>query len=364
MTREVMGERTVYRYKPPSSDYVHLKGTVIGIDTSPRQLQIEWTFVPHGTYAGPEKTLTAPLAGTVKDSPISFNNGTWMPLHRTSLAIDTGRAYDYPRDRYTLHLPVVLYDAERSLVPLALSLRDGADGSFSLHATAMAYGPRASMQRHWADLTFSRPHIVVVIVVAQLLAVWVLTLGLLVLAVTYVWRPTQAGRSLVSMITLVWLLALPAMRQAFPGIPVTLCQVDTLGIQWPMVITSISAALVVWNWVWAPSPATGLHAVLPKGHPFLDIKPSSPPHLPSPSLSFSGHTLTSTQASNYQLENAYPSFPAQQRSAVSLAPQPLILLNGGDKPGYHRNSEGFIIPSTPTSSLVQSSQSTSHSVPS
>ncbi|KAJ1972853.1 hypothetical protein H4R34_005269, partial [Dimargaris verticillata] len=136
MAREDLGERTIYHFKPSSPNHVQLKGTVVGIDISPRQLHIEWTFTPHGTYAGPEKFLTAPLIGTIKDSPISFNNGTWMPLHRTTLTIDSGRAYDYPRDRYALHLPVALYDAERLLVPLALSLRDGTDGTFALQATA------------------------------------------------------------------------------------------------------------------------------------------------------------------------------------------------------------------------------------
>lgn len=229
-------------------DGVVVDARALKVDTSVNEVTFRLGFDPRGSYATENGLLTRPLTvevpsdtGTVARK---FNAGQEMrSLDVTDVLFD-GFQTDYPFDRYTTSLTVVVVNEADEAVPTTLEIQPEVHGfSFSPHNTTPRPGSGLTVEFGVRRSAATRLFAIFVMVIMWTLA---LTAFGLMVRVILLGRPIE-----FPMFTFLaaLLFAFPAVRNTLPGAPPLGTRFDYLSFFWCEMLVAFSLVVALGVWV-------------------------------------------------------------------------------------------------------------------
>ncbi|KAJ3414126.1 hypothetical protein HDV05_007070 [Chytridiales sp. JEL 0842] len=246
-------------------DFIQMFANVSSVDTNQGRFTLHVLFFPCGKFALRDPQMQArfmlrnPTTLLFNNIPITFPSNLPMPSQDISLKFASGDPNSYPFERYITNsflvtgtfIDTTVPGNNTALQPVPVQLNIvGALQTFGIsvselfdvspQGTGTTLSARLQIQRSFSTKFFS----VFVMGVMWLLSLLTFALSLTPWARGYKIEPPALviGTSL--------LFALPALRNAQPGIPAIGCTADVVSFFWCEMLTAVSASLLLSNYIW------------------------------------------------------------------------------------------------------------------
>jgi uncharacterized protein DUF4436 len=228
---------------------------IVTADPMKGDIAVRLTFTPEGSLATADGKLTRDLQLDVSSATgkhvYEFKKGRKMDSVEAIVDLYDGEPMDFPFDKHEGELAFFFEPAGATQVaegpeqiPVAVELR----GSVSGLRIDAEYAKENTDNNVVVDLTISRAHTTLFFSLFIMIAMWLLTIGVIFL----VFRVFAGHRKIeISMFSFLGalLFAFPALRNSQPGTPPIGTLSDFLAFFWAEVIIALSLLAVLLRWL-------------------------------------------------------------------------------------------------------------------
>ncbi|KAI8914480.1 hypothetical protein EDD86DRAFT_87606 [Gorgonomyces haynaldii] len=233
-----------------TSDFMQVFISVLELDVQKQVSTWRFDLGAAGTYNSqqyrePFNAFAKKLNVTVGSQQFQIPANVPQTYFNAQMSVALGNGYpnNYPLDNYTI-FTVLSAVNEDGPIRVGFSLPVAMQGWKIEGAIAPTSNPLASV----FAMTFHRSLTTILYSVLVNIIMWILSLAIFTLTVTLWFRDRKVEPPTIG-ITVGLLFALPAIRNTQPGAPVIGCTADVAGFFWAMVLVSVSAFLLILNYI-------------------------------------------------------------------------------------------------------------------
>jgi hypothetical protein len=236
---------------------IDVNGRIVTADPIKGDVVVRLEFTPHGSFAsGDGATLARDLdlfvSSATGKNVHEFKKGKRMNPVEAVVEIYEGEPMDYPFDAHAAELSFFFEPgaakggeaAASEAIPVAVEMR----GSVAGLRIDTEYAKENTLDHAVIDISIQRASTAVFFSVFIMIAMWALTIGVILL----VFRVFAGHRKIeISMFSFLGalLFAFPALRNSQPGTPPIGTMSDFLAFFWAEVIIALSLLSVVLRWL-------------------------------------------------------------------------------------------------------------------
>ncbi len=266
-------------------NYIFIMGNISNIDTSSNTLKIHCNFVPAGDFVDSasysnifnittdfgmlQKPLKHDVTFAVDDKTIHFAKGAIMTSIDLPISLANGDPNTYPFDKYTTDVFYFSGSFSNSTdgttgnqVPVLFAIV-GALQSWKIDTPFVkdiSVGSKGLSIA--AEINISRSYTTRIFSMFMFLMLWSISILVLTMAIT-IWTRGRTVEPPTLVVTTSMLFAMPALRNAQPGVPVIGCTFDVIGFFWNMFLGTVAVSLVLLNYIVMHKRECTSHVLLP-----------------------------------------------------------------------------------------------------
>eukprot|EP00158_Paraphelidium_tribonemae_P003150 Partr_v1_DN25917_c0_g1_i2_m68779 len=236
----------------PQLDQINVYITTSSIDLDNMEMNVFVSFIPTGVFASKDPA-DAPGALSVLNtirvvvgdiSEEFFSSGDIMKPLSVSLPLLSGDVNSFPFDKYDSKTSVTIqYENERDVeIPMGI-YADGFTQNFNVFPQILPI-VNGIFRHAYIRYVVTRSSSVIGFSIFLVVLMWFLSLSTLALSLDVIMRKKPPAEGLMGM-AIALIFALPALREAVPGVPKFGAVIDVLGFFWNMAFVGFSAVMLM-----------------------------------------------------------------------------------------------------------------------
>ncbi|KAF9186061.1 hypothetical protein BGZ51_007048 [Haplosporangium sp. Z 767] len=226
-----------------TGDYIHVVGSVASVDFEDKNFRVHFEFTPHGTLAGDDGILVAPIALSLFYTTLTFPVAQIMRSVDVTMPYMQGATIDYPFDAYKSYFEILANKEKEQLrkIPVSLTFLGMLQ---SVEFIPTVHLSNDDLYKISIEIFTRRSPTTIGFSIFIVMIMWALSIAIGIIAIQVV-RKHRASDEHILTLGITTLFALPALRETQPGIPAIGCAADVLGFYWNMAIIAISSIMIV-----------------------------------------------------------------------------------------------------------------------
>ncbi|KAG0261919.1 hypothetical protein BG011_000539 [Mortierella polycephala] len=226
-----------------TGDYIHVVGSVASVDFEDKNFRVHFEFTPHGTLAGDDGVLVAPIALSLFYTTLTFPEAQIMRSVDVTMPYMQGATIDYPFDAYKSYFEILANKEKEQLHKIPVSL------TFLGMLQSVEFIPTVRLSsddlyKISIEIFTRRSPTTIGFSIFIVMIMWALSIAIGIIAIQVVKKYRVSDEHILTL-GITTLFALPALRETQPGIPAIGCAADVLGFYWNMAIIAISSIMIL-----------------------------------------------------------------------------------------------------------------------